>query len=389
MAEHEIDDPKGPMVIVPETGEALIQIASFHRKALDIPIIGVTGSVGKTSTKEMVSSVLSEKYKVQKTIGNFNNEIGMPLTILSITPEHEAAVIEMGISHFGEMGRMCRICRPDIFIITVIAPCHLEYLGDLDGVLKAKTEGIPTMKEGAPLILNGDDPELLKLSDVKRVTPIYYSISPQGMSLVYADKIELKGNEGSRFILHVGDEAGIAIIQLPGAHMVSNALAAACVGDLLHLTTEQIVNGLSKITPQITGRGQIFHVDGVTYVDDSYNANPSSMEAALSLLDQYEGTGRKIAILGDMGELGEKKEIYHMEVGQYAASLSLDQVYLLGELAEYIGRGLREKNAPFVHFDDMDDLYSAIKEYVKPGDAVLIKASHFMGFDKLVERLKA
>lgn len=374
-----------PYLEVKSSGEALKAIATFYREQLSCKIIGVTGSVGKTSTKEMIASVLGEKYNVQKTIGNFNNEIGLPLTICSIRERHDVAVVEMGISEFGEMSRLGAIAKPDVCVITNIGDCHLDNLKNRDGVLKAKTELFKYLQNGAPIILNGDDERLRKIEEVDGEQPIFYSIHDTS-SDYYCESYESLGVEGSNAVLRnqIGRSESYKVhIPLPGKHHLWNALAAACVGQVLDLTNEQVAQGIS-LDQAIDGRSKIYRVyDGIV-VDDCYNANPMSMKASLGVLGQSKG--RKIAVLGDMGELGENEKQMHYEVGNYAGKCQLDQIFLLGKLSKEIQRGAQEvgSSAQIVYVDTIEELEKRLIENRKPGDVTWIKASHFMGFERLV-----
>lgn len=374
---------RGNYILVDSTEQALKDIAAYYRSTLTIPVVGIAGSVGKTSTKEMVASVLSQKYKVLKTAGNFNNEIGMPLTLLRIREEHEVAVIEMGINHFGEMERLTKVALPDLFVMTNIGACHLENLGDLDGVLEAKTEGFPLMKEGTPLIINGDDEKLFQLREDKHMKPLLYGISYQD-GLAYADVVESHGEEGSDANIHLAGESARVHISVPGIHMVRNALAAACVGKELGLGIEEIAAGIEAMRT-IAGRSNFLHKDGITVIDDCYNANPASMKASLEVLSHCKG--RRIAVLGDMGELGKEERALHKEVGDFAAKLGLDEVYLCGELCQEMQEPLLASDTEVFSYKEKEALLQALLQDIKENDTVLIKASHFMGFDELVSGL--
>lgn len=374
---------QGNYILVDSTEQALKDIAGYYRSTLQIPIVGIAGSVGKTSTKEMVASVLAQKYKVLKTAGNFNNEIGMPLTLLRIRPEHEVAVIEMGINHFGEMERLTRVALPDLFVMTNIGACHLENLGDLDGVLKAKTEGFPLMKEGTPLVINADDEKLYQLREDRHMKPLLYGIDDRE-GLAYADEIQSHGEEGTEARLHLAGESKKVQISVPGIHMVRNALAAACVGKELGLTIEEIAAGIEAMCT-IAGRSNFLHEKGRTIIDDCYNANPASMKASLEVLSHCKG--RKIAVIGDMGELGKEEKELHREVGSFAAALSLDEVYLCGELCQEMREPLLASGTVVFSYKEKEALIEALLQDVKEKDTILVKASHFMGFDQVVSAL--
>ncbi len=385
LCERAPEYPAGPYILVESCLEALKSLAEYYRSTLSIPVVGITGSVGKTSTKEMIASVLEQKYKVLKTEGNFNNEIGLPLTIFRIREEHEAAVLEMGISDFGEMTRLSRMAKPNLCVITNIGLCHLENLKDRDGILKAKTEMFGEAQPGAQVILNGDDDKLITLRESRSPTPCFFGLDPSGD--LYAKQIENLGLDGTRctFVTRAGSFT--AHIPIPGRHMVYNALAGIAVGLALDLTLEQIRTGIENLTP-VSGRNNLIHTGKWTILDDCYNANPVSMCASLDVLSC--ALGRKVAVLGDMGELGENEKLLHYNVGCHAADAGIDAVFLAGELSKETARGIGAKNPSltFRHFDTREELISALPLLLSKGDSILVKASHFMEFEKIVDYLK-
>ncbi|MCI8992770.1 MAG: UDP-N-acetylmuramoyl-tripeptide--D-alanyl-D-alanine ligase [Eubacterium sp.] len=384
LSERLLDRSCEPYIHVESTAQALKDLAEYYRRQTRIKVVGVVGSVGKTSTKEMIASVLSEKYRVLKTQGNFNNEIGLPLTVFQIRKEHEVAVLEMGISDFGEMHRLAKIARPDIIVMTNIGSCHLENLTDRDGVLKAKSEVFDFLKEDAVIVLNGDDDKLYTLKDVKGIRPLFFGMETPD---AYAKATEVKdfGPEGVSAAMEIGEDKFRALISLPGLHNVWNALAGACIGKALGLSAEQIKSGIEHART-IKGRSNFIKTGGITVIDDCYNANPMSMKASLSVLSGMPG--RKIAVLGDMGELGTKEKELHYQVGEYAAEAGIDALFLCGELSlEIKAAAAKDPRMEIYHYTDIEELGTAVKGYVKEGDTVLVKASHFMGFSKIVEAL--
>lgn len=369
-----------PYIQVGSTLIALKGIAEYYRSLFDIPFIGITGSVGKTSTKELVSSVLSQKYNIHKTAGNFNNELGVPLTLFGLEESHEAAVIEMGISGFGEMTRLSKMVRPDISVITNIGYCHLENLGDRDGVLKAKTEMFTYLKDDGKIILCHDDDKLCTVTDCKGIKPIFYGTDPADE--YYADNIEELLLDGVRCTLHHGESAIEVVIPAMGRHNVLNALCAMAVGKQLGLSDEQIKNGIERFQ-NVGSRNNIIHTRGMTVIDDCYNANPTSTKAGLNTLSNFGG--RKVALLGDMKELGKDELKLHMEVGAYAKEKGIDLLIAVGPLSKATAEGFGE-NA--VYFDTVEACIEMITDLLREGDAVLVKASHSMHFEKIVEVLK-
>lgn len=387
LTEHSEGMPKDtPYVLVESTALAIQKIAGLYRRELGIPVVGITGSVGKTSTKEMIASVLSQKYRVHKTEGNFNNNLGLPLTIFQIQPNDQMAVLEMGISHFGEMTLLAETAEPDTMVITNIGTCHLEFLKDRDGVFRAKTECFDYVKPTGTVILNGDDDKLIQVKDVHGKQPIFYGLSPRNR--VYAENIKPLGIRGISCDICVDDDDPFSVtIPVPGEHQVMNALAATAVGIIWGLTKEEIKKGIESLK-SLAGRSHIIENDRYTVIDDCYNANPMSMKASLNVLK--EASGRKVAILGDMGELGKTEKELHHEVGTFAGGLAIDRFLIAGDLAENITKGIKEVNplADVVSYHSADEVASDLKNQIKKGDTILVKASHFMHFEKIVDALK-
>lgn len=385
ISEKELPDAEGSYILVESTLEALKAIAEFYLQQLGIPVVGITGSVGKTSTKEMIAAVLARKYKVLKTAGNFNNELGLPLTIFRLRKEHEIAVLEMGINHFGEMHRLAQIARPDTCVITNIGQCHLEFLGDRDGVLRAKSEIFDFIKEDGHIVLNGEDDKLETVREVKGIRPVFFGLGNE--CSVYADHIEKKGLDGISCCIHTEKGKFTTLIPIPGLHMVLNALAGTAVGLIYGLTLEEIRSGIESLQP-VSGRFNIIHAERATIIDDCYNANPVSMKASLEVLQ--DGLGHKVAILGDMGELGEDEVQLHRSVGEFAGSLDIDRCVCVGPLCRHLAAGITSVNPEMETdcFANLEELKKNLPYLVKKGDTVLVKASHFMHFEKVVEALE-
>lgn len=380
---------------VKDSFQALKDIAEYYRSKLTIPVVGITGSVGKTSTKEFIAGVLAEKYQVLKTEGNFNNEVGLPLTLLRIRPEHEVAVVEMGISDFGEMHRLSKMARPNICVITNIGQCHLENLKTRDGILKAKTEIFDFMAEDAEVCLNGEDDKLRTVTEVKGKKPHFFGLG-EFPEEVYADHIKSKGLWGSDAVLHLCGSRQVPAqvpveIPLPGVHMVTNAAAAACVAGLLGLTSEQIAEGIAGVSA-MGGRNHLIRLPEYTLIDDCYNANPVSMKAAIDLLTMADTC--KVAILGDMFELGADSDAMHAQVGAYAAQRGIDRIYCVGENSRHMYEGALQsvRGQEVRYYVTREELLEDIdknRETILPGGCtVLIKASHGMKFTEVLERLK-
>ncbi|SHI21985.1 UDP-N-acetylmuramoyl-tripeptide--D-alanyl-D-alanine ligase [Sporobacter termitidis DSM 10068] len=383
LAEQVLPDARGPYVLVESTLAALKALGEYYRSLFNIPVVGVTGSVGKTTAKEMVAAVLSQKFNVLKTPENLNNEIGVPLTLLSLREEHEAAVVEMGISDFGEMRRLSKMVRPDICLMTAIGYCHLEQLGDLNGVLRAKSEVFEYMKPDGLAVVNGDDtllasfdPGIKKLTfglgeknDFRAV-----NIHPLGTTDVSCDIVSGSGCLGVR-------------IPAFGSHMVLGALPAAAIGRHLGLGDEDIRLGLLNYAP-VGGRANIVDTGYITLIDDCYNANPNSMAASVRSLATLEG--RRVAILGDMTELGYEADALHRALGTLVAKSGIDCLVCCGAKAEFIYKGLVSTGVEMEawHFPMKEALFAVLPSLIKKGDSVLVKASHSMHFEEIAEELK-
>ena len=368
-----------PYILVDSTLEAVKKIAKAYRNKFDIPIVGVSGSVGKTSTKEMLYAVLSQKYNTHKTLGNLNNELGVPLTLLAM-PEHtQAAVIEMGISDFGEMTRLSEMVQPTICVLTVIGDCHLENLGDRKGVLKAKTEMFANANENAEYVLNGDDENLSSIETVREKKPIFYGFSNK--NAYYAEDIKNNGEGGISCTLCFDYVRLNVTIPAIGNYMVSNALAGIAVGRLLGLNDGQLIKGVESFKT-VGSRANVIKTEKIRIIDDCYNANPTSVKASIDTLVNFDG--RKIAVLGDMKELGAEELKLHFDTGKYSKDKGVDVTVAIGPLAKSLADG-----ADGVWFEDIESAKNALPDIIKDGDTVLVKASHSMQFEKIVDFIKA
>lgn len=399
LSERLLTDAAGPYILVESAERAMKQLAGFYRRALGVMVVGITGSVGKTSTKEMIASVLGQKYRVLKTEGNLNNEIGLPLTIFKIRKEHEVAVLEMGISEFGEMDRLADMAQPDVCVITNIGLCHLENLKTRDGILKAKTESFAHLAPGGTVVLNGDDDKLSGEKTVNGKPVVFYGIGKEAVCFadeagerllaakeVYATDVHTVGLAGTHAVIHMGDESFAAEIPLAGAHNVYNALAAVCVGRELSLTAEEMQRGIAAVRT-ISGRSNLIEKDGVTIIDDCYNANPVSMKASIDVL--AGAAGRKIAVLGDMGELGADERELHAMVGRHFAEKQIDALFCTGTLSAALAAEAKRCSPAtrVCEYKDQETLTRELLAYRRSGDTILVKASHFMGYAKIVEAL--
>ena len=385
LSERILENADFPYIKVESSLQAVKDIAEFYLQQLQIPVVGITGSVGKTSTKEVIASVLKEKYRTLKTQGNFNNELGLPLTVFRLRDEDEIAVLEMGISDFGEMTRLAKIARPDTCVITNIGIAHLEFFKTREGILQEKSQMIQDMKNGGSIILNGDDDLLCKMSPVKGVAPVFFGT---GSNCAFrADNIEPQGLRGTSCTITLKDGTSFdCLVPVPGIHMVSNAIAGAAVGYTLGLTASEIKAGIESL-PSIPGRNHIIETDHMIILDDCYNANPISMKASIDVLNM--AIGRRVAVLGNMGELGDTAEVLHAEVGTYAAQQNVDLVCGIGDLTHaLVEEASRGTHTQALWFADNESFIQAIPDIIKDGDNVLVKASHGMNFPQIVHALE-
>ena len=367
---------------------ALQQVARFWRRKLDLKVIGITGSVGKSTTKELVAEVLSQRYRTLKNQGNLNNEIGLPLTILSLNEQHERAVLEMGFYVPGEIALLCDLAQPAIGVITNIGTVHAERAGTQEDIARGKSEliqALPSAPEGVA-ILNYDDPWVRNMSRLTNARVFFYGLDPQ--SDLWADGVEGLGLEGIRFRLHYQREVIHLRIPLIGRHSVHAALRASAVGLADGLTWQEIVEGLRSGRAQLrlmTTRTE----EGALILDDSYNASPESTLAALNLLEELEG--RKIAVLGDMLELGIYEMEGHEKVGARAAVVA-DLLIAVGERAKIIASAAEQAGFPheaLLVLPDVPQVIDYLKEHLEKGDVVLVKGSHGMHMERIVAALEA
>lgn len=369
-------------ILVDSTLVALKAIAKYYRSLFDIPFIGITGSVGKTSTKEMISAVLSQKFNVHKTQGNFNNELGVPLTIFKLECEHEIAVIEMGISDFTEMKRLSDIVRPDISVITNIGCCHLENLIDRDGVLKAKTEMLEFLHPQGKMFFCGDDDKLYTVKEHNGIKTTFYGFNDYNdyKAEIIKTDIEKGGIECKLYL-----KSGVVECTVPSveSHMVSNALCAAAIGESLGMIADEIKLGVESYKT-VGSRSNIIRKSTLTIIDDCYNANPTSVRASVDTLAKF--SGRRVAVIGDMKELGTNENSLHFDTGKYIKDKGIDVIIAVGTLCKHLFDGAGSDG---YYFNTVDDCINNIASVIEKNDTVLVKASHSMHFDKIVNALDA
>lgn len=374
-----------PAVRVEDTRRAMGRLASYYLNKLNIPTVAITGSVGKTTTKDMVASVLAKRYNVYKTQGNLNNDIGVPLTVFALKPYHTAAVIEMGMNHFGEISYLTSIVKPDVALITNVGVSHIENLGSREGILKAKCEIFEGLKSDGTAIVNGDDDMLSTLrGNLKGLVMFGTNTSLDW----YADNIRERGLEGIDCTIH-GNGSSVCFdvsISVPGRHMVLNALAAAAAGYALGMSAEEIKAGIEDFKPTKM-RMDIIHSGDLTIINDAYNSNPVSAMAAVDVLAAEEGV--RCAVLGDMFELGSFAPKLHYELGEYTAKKGIDIIVAVGELSRELYEGAKQvRNKNVYYFKTQEDFLENIDSIIHGKMTVLVKASRGMKFEKTTEKLR-
>lgn len=382
LSQEKIETDK-PIIIVEDTLKALAGLAKYYLSLFKIPVVAVTGSTGKTTTKELIYSVINQGFKALKTEGNFNNEVGLPLTVFRLDDSIEAVVLEMGMSHFDEIHRLSEIACPDVAVITNVGVSHIENLGSRDGILKAKCEIFDFLKENGVKILNYDDD---KLSTLKGDDICFFSTNDKNAKY-YAENIKEKPLESISCIINTPKDSFEVNIPLPGLHMVSNALAATAVGEALGLTSAQIKKGIEEFK-SAKMRMDIIKTDSFKVINDVYNANPNSVKAGIDVLAVAEG--RKVCILGDMLELGDKAPMLHFETGEYASEKKIDVIVSIGDMAENLYKGAlskAENKDNCYYFKTQEEFFDNLDRVLKKGDTILVKASRGMKFEKTTEKL--
>lgn len=385
LTHRDIEPMIGKTIIkVKDTFTALADIARYYKEKYNVPTVAVTGSVGKTTTKDMLHAVLSTKYNTLKTEGNFNNEIGLPLTVFRLEKEHECAVLEMGMSHFGEIEKLASIGKPDAAVITNIGMSHIENLGSQEGIFKAKMEITKLFDEHNLLIVNGDDEFLSQTKGKGKYKVVYYGITNPEND-VYAKDIVNMGVNGTTFTAVADGKEYRVEVRTAGEHNVYNALAAVCVGREFGVPMENIIEGIKKF--KLTAmRMSVEEVNGMTLINDCYNASPDSIRAALKVLGSIEGK-RRIAILGDVLEMGDFAPDAHYALGRNVFE-NAQVLITAGENAEYIAKGAKAEGMENVYsFPKTLEACNFARDFAKNGDAVLIKASRGMHFEEIYNAL--
>ena len=382
MSHRENEEYPVPTLYVENTSQALLDLAGGYRTMCGGKVVGVTGSVGKTTTKELLYAVLSQGFRAQKTEGNLNNEIGLPLTLMRMTRDTEVLVAELGMNHFGELSRMTAAARPNLAVITNIGTSHIEFLGSREGICKAKLEICNGLSEGAPLVLNYDDKFLRAAKLPAHVRPVWFSMADESADVCALSIRQEK--DGMSFVLE-DQEEGTFVVKIPamGKHNVANALAAYCAATRLGCDPRKVIQGLAAF--EQTGRRQkVVDSKGVTVIEDCYNANPDSMKAALAMFKEFP-CKRRFALLGDMLELGDLSREAHEELGRLAAESDLYCLVTYGEQAKRTAVVAAAKGQKTLHANNYREAADALLNRIQPGDALLVKASRGMALEKALE----
>ena len=367
-----------PAVTVENTSNALLTLSGYYRSKFDIPLVALTGSVGKTTTKEFTYLVVSSQYNTVKTLGNLNNEIGLPQMLFQLDNSTEAAVIEMGMNHFGEIHRLTSSAQPNVALITNIGVSHIENLGSREGILKAKLEILDGLKKGSPLILNGDN-DLLSTVKSDDYKIYFYGIENGDFK---AENISEENGSTSFTVNYFGKSQKITIPTI-GIHNVYNALAAFAVGFCLSIPPQQCADALGKYAPEGM-RQKTVKAGGITVIEDCYNASPDSMKAAITTLANTEGK-RKIAVLSDMLELGSYSDEAHRQVGEMAAENNIDLLFTFGEASVNIAEGAKSKGMKNAfHFNSKEEMTAALLDTLEENDTVIFKASRGMKLEDVI-----
>ena len=370
-------------IVVADTTLALGAMARFNRNRGNLKVLAITGSNGKTSTRMLMDQVISRTFSTLSTSGNLNNHIGLPLTLFRLTPRHQAAVLELGMNHAGEITRLGRICEPDVGVITNVGPAHLEGLGTIENVARAKGELLHTIRPGGTAILNADDPRVAALAGSLNGPVIFFGSA--GAAQVRAADIHLT-EAGMAFTLTTPSGSTPVTLATPARVMVSNALAAAAAGEVMGVPLDHIQAGLEAFSPQ-AGRMGIRVLGGdIRLVDDTYNANPDSMVAAIETLALMHGNRRTIAVLGDMLELGPQSADLHRHIGRAAGDARLDRLYVAGSFAAAVADGAmdRQMTADRIFCGTQAAIIEQLKHDLQSGDLILVKGSRGMAMETVV-----
>ncbi|HEY3761169.1 MAG TPA: UDP-N-acetylmuramoyl-tripeptide--D-alanyl-D-alanine ligase [Verrucomicrobiae bacterium] len=380
--------PECSVLLVDDARAALGKLAAAYRKQFDVLVIAVAGSNGKTTTKELLASILKQKMPTLASEASFNNDIGVPLTLLRLEKSHRAAVVEVGTNHPGELAPLVRMVQPKYGVLTNIGREHLEFFGDLDGVAREEGWLAELLPADGTLFVNGDNEWTEEIVQRTKAKVVRVGLGKQNEWR--AEKVRLDKNGATFRIATVKEKfCGEYRIQLLGRHQVVNALLSAAVGEEPGLGRAEIQRGLAEGKPAKM-RMQFWEANGIRVLDDAYNANADSMLAALETLCDLPLQGRRVAVLGEMNELGAQSEAAHAEIGRRAAELEIGQLFAVGRMAPVMAKAARAAGLMRVmEFENVETARSAVKNFLKPGDVVLIKASRASRLERIVETLKA
>ena len=367
-----------PLIYVQSTRRALMQLAGYYRRLFDIKVVAVTGSAGKTTTKDMIYHVLARKYRVKKTLGNFNNDIGMPLSIFQLCEGDQVLVLEMGMNHAAEIHELSLVGAPDIAVITHIGDAHIENFVNREGILHAKLEIVDGLKAGGTVILNGNDP-LLTGEIAAQKTALFEVLFPSSSNIIEITNSTLL--ETSAHVHWQGHDINLTV-PLPGAHMVMNALLAVAVGIECGVSADEIAKGFEDFIPP-GGRLTVSEMGGITVINDAYNANPAAMKESIKILCRQPS--RKVAILGDMNELGQVAPQRHAEIGAFAAESGIDLLIAIGEMSRHIYDSFNGLHK--LHFATVAEFLQQKECLLLPGDVVLVKASRGMALEQIIDSM--
>jgi len=380
--------PAGAVIAVADTERALGDMAASHRRSLPLRVVGITGSNGKTTTREMTAAIVGRRWKVHRNRGNFNNLIGLPLTVLELDASHQVAVLEMGMNRRGEIHRLAEIGRPDVGVVTNVGPVHLEHIGSVAGVAEAKAELLESLDPSGTAVVNADDPLAGRLLAVTAAQKLTFGLD-RGAD-VRAESVRCEGERTLFFLRSPAGETEVSL-PFPGVHNVRNALAAAAAACALGVGAEDIRQGLESAEPPAMRFTVLRFRDGIRVVNDAYNANPVSMQAALDSIALVAGESRRAAVLGDMLELGEESVEAHRRLGRAAAAAGLDLLAAVGSFAIPVAEGAVAAGMKegIVHaLPDSRAAAEIVKKWIGPDDLVLIKGSRGMKLEDVLSRLK-
>ena len=377
-----------PVVLVDDTLKALQRLARYNRCRLGIPVVAVTGSTGKTTTKDMAHSIFMERMRSARTEENFNNEVGVPLTLLSLEPRHEICVVELGMRGRGQIRDLAEIARPDVGIVTNVGPSHVELLGSIENVALAKAELVEALGPDGIAVLNADCEYTAAMKERTRAKVVFFGIERDAD--VRATGIESLGEDGTRFTMSYGQRSFQVHVPVPGIHNVYNALAAGASALVMGVDSFAVADGLFHFEPSHGRSGIVETTRGFTVIDDTYNANPASMRAALATLREVAGGRRKIAVFGNMLELGEISTEAHRELGRATVALTCDVLVTVGNLARLAGEeALRLGRSPrdVIMCDTSAEAVDVLERLARPGDVILVKGSRAMKMEEIVSAL--